>query len=104
MQPSSFVLDSGLDILSFDPSDNHIDNLIKLMAFVTTAFGPHFPQTNNHLRTLSNPRNQATIQDGRVTVQTVQGRQTQGTKNLSWFKEKVLLSEALESGAYLDPE
>ncbi|GKG32190.1 hypothetical protein Tco_0427140 [Tanacetum coccineum] len=33
----------------------------------------------------SNPRNQATIQDGRVTVQQVQGRQTQnfaGTRNI----------------------
>ncbi|GKC70942.1 reverse transcriptase domain-containing protein [Tanacetum coccineum] len=33
---------------------------------------------NNQLRTSSNLRNQATIQDGRVTVQTVQGRQNQG--------------------------
>ncbi|GJS66987.1 reverse transcriptase domain-containing protein [Tanacetum coccineum] len=33
--------------------------------------------TNNQLRTSSNPRNQATIQDGRVTVQQVQGRQGQ---------------------------
>ncbi|GJY36426.1 hypothetical protein Tco_0421804 [Tanacetum coccineum] len=36
-----------------------------------------FPSTNNQLRTSSNPRNQATIQDGRVTVQQVQGRQGQ---------------------------
>nr|GEV91039.1 hypothetical protein [Tanacetum cinerariifolium] len=33
--------------------------------------------TNNQLRTSSNLRNQATIQDGRVTVQQVQGRQGQ---------------------------
>ncbi|GJS34827.1 hypothetical protein Tco_0533209 [Tanacetum coccineum] len=32
---------------------------------------------NNQLRTSLNPRNQATIQDGRVTVQQVQGRQGQ---------------------------
>ncbi|GJT79525.1 putative ribonuclease H-like domain-containing protein [Tanacetum coccineum] len=36
-----------------------------------------FPSTNNQLRTSSNPRNQATIQDGRITVQQVQGRQGQ---------------------------
>ncbi|GKC86600.1 retrovirus-related pol polyprotein from transposon TNT 1-94 [Tanacetum coccineum] len=36
-----------------------------------------FPSTNNQLRTSSNMRNQATIQDGRVTVQQVQGRQGQ---------------------------
>ncbi|GJX69792.1 putative ribonuclease H-like domain-containing protein [Tanacetum coccineum] len=36
-----------------------------------------FPSTNNQIRTSSNPRNQATIQDGRVIVQQVQGRQGQ---------------------------
>ncbi|GJS82534.1 retrovirus-related pol polyprotein from transposon TNT 1-94 [Tanacetum coccineum] len=36
-----------------------------------------FPPSNNQLRTSSNPRNQETIQDGRVTVQQVQGRQNQ---------------------------
>ncbi|GJY73367.1 integrase, catalytic region, zinc finger, CCHC-type containing protein [Tanacetum coccineum] len=36
-----------------------------------------FPTTNNQLRTSSNPRNQATIQDGRITVQQVQGIQGQ---------------------------
>ncbi|GJX20540.1 retrovirus-related pol polyprotein from transposon TNT 1-94 [Tanacetum coccineum] len=34
-----------------------------------------FPSTNNQLRNSSNPRQQATIQDGRVTVQQLQGRQ-----------------------------
>nr|GEW38430.1 reverse transcriptase domain-containing protein [Tanacetum cinerariifolium] len=36
-----------------------------------------FPSTNNQLRTSSNPRNHATIQDGMVTVHQVQGRQGQ---------------------------
>ncbi|GJU96653.1 hypothetical protein Tco_1321409, partial [Tanacetum coccineum] len=36
-----------------------------------------FPPSNNQLRTSSTPRNHATIQDGRVTVQQTQGRQTQ---------------------------
>ncbi|GKE87128.1 hypothetical protein Tco_1564603, partial [Tanacetum coccineum] len=36
-----------------------------------------FPSTNNQLITSSNSRNQATIQDGRVTMQQVQGRQGQ---------------------------
>ncbi|GJT64572.1 hypothetical protein Tco_1016052 [Tanacetum coccineum] len=43
-----------------------------------------FPPSNNQLKTSSNPRNQATIQDGRVTVQKIQGTQTQsfaGTRN-----------------------
>ncbi|GJY08931.1 hypothetical protein Tco_0377116 [Tanacetum coccineum] len=121
----------GLVVLSFNSSDDPIANLNKLMAFVSITFGPHFPQTNNQLRTLSNPRNQTTIQDGRVTVQIVQGRQTHGyanngarntatnpsvnrqgalctkpkrPKKSAWFMEKMLLTESLESGAYLDPE
>ncbi|GKC59665.1 hypothetical protein Tco_1087263 [Tanacetum coccineum] len=124
LQPSSTKLDLGLAIPSFNPSDDLIANLNKLMAFVTSTFSPYFPQTNNQLRTSSNPRNQATIQDGRVTVQTVQGRQSQGNanngarnnatnqrctklkrpKNSAWFKEKMLQKEALELGAYLDLE
>ncbi|GJX39983.1 retrovirus-related pol polyprotein from transposon TNT 1-94 [Tanacetum coccineum] len=35
-----------------------------------------YPTTNNQLRTSLNPRQQATIYDGKVTVQHVQGRQT----------------------------
>ncbi|GJZ32314.1 retrovirus-related pol polyprotein from transposon TNT 1-94 [Tanacetum coccineum] len=47
------------------------------MAFLTAIASSRFPLTNNQLRTFFNPRNQATIQDGRVTVQQVQGRQGQ---------------------------
>ncbi|GJV98015.1 integrase, catalytic region, zinc finger, CCHC-type containing protein [Tanacetum coccineum] len=47
------------------------------MAFISTTFAPRYPPTNNQLKTSSNPMNQATIQDGRVIVQNVQGRQTQ---------------------------
>ncbi|GJX53283.1 retrovirus-related pol polyprotein from transposon TNT 1-94 [Tanacetum coccineum] len=53
------------------------------MAFLS-AIASMFPLSNNQLRTSSNPRNQETIQDGKVTVQQVQGRQTQsytGTGN-----------------------
>ncbi|GKA54374.1 retrovirus-related pol polyprotein from transposon TNT 1-94 [Tanacetum coccineum] len=122
------------------------------MSFISTSFASRYPPTNNQLRTSSNPRNQATIQDGRVTVQNVQGRQSQGyassgsrgnatginrsvgsnttsqakvvrcyncqgeghmakqctkpkrPKNSEWFKEKMLLVQALESGAVLDEE
>ncbi|GJZ02934.1 hypothetical protein Tco_0520895 [Tanacetum coccineum] len=35
-------------------------------------------------RTSSNPRNQATVQDGRVVVQNVQGRQNRGQGNNAW--------------------
>ncbi|GJU60456.1 hypothetical protein Tco_1238222 [Tanacetum coccineum] len=51
--------------------------LIRQMDFLTAVASSRFPSTNNQLRTYSNPRNQATIQDGRVTVQQVQERQGQ---------------------------
>ncbi|GKB82480.1 hypothetical protein Tco_0949375 [Tanacetum coccineum] len=60
-----------------------IDCINKAMAFLS-AVASRFPPSNNQLRMSSNPINQATIQDGRVTVQQVQGRQTQsfaGTRN-----------------------
>ncbi|GJS42435.1 retrovirus-related pol polyprotein from transposon TNT 1-94 [Tanacetum coccineum] len=40
--------------------------LNKEMAFLTAVASSRFPSTNNQLITSSNPRNQATIQDGRV--------------------------------------
>ncbi|GJR98420.1 retrovirus-related pol polyprotein from transposon TNT 1-94 [Tanacetum coccineum] len=57
--------------------DDPIACLNKAMAFMSTVMASRFPSTNNQLRTSSNPRNQATIQDGRVTIQQVQGRQGQ---------------------------
>ncbi|GJY47346.1 hypothetical protein Tco_0436409 [Tanacetum coccineum] len=53
------------------------------MAFLS-AVASRFPPLNNQLSTSSNPMNQETIQDGRVTVQQFQGRQSQsfaGTGN-----------------------
>ncbi|GJX43743.1 hypothetical protein Tco_0260419 [Tanacetum coccineum] len=70
MQPSFPELDSRLVVLSFNPSDDHIASFNKAMTFLSIAFASCFPQTNNQLRTLFNPRNQATIQDERATVQT----------------------------------
>ncbi|GJT04783.1 hypothetical protein Tco_0839245 [Tanacetum coccineum] len=61
----------------FSLRDDPIACLNKAMAFLRTVASSRFPTTNNQLRTSSNSRNQATIQDGRVTVQQVQGRQGQ---------------------------
>ncbi|GJX44128.1 reverse transcriptase domain-containing protein [Tanacetum coccineum] len=47
-----------------------------MMSFLYTVVSSRFPTTNNQLRNSSNPRQQATIHDGRVTVQPVQGRQS----------------------------
>ncbi|GJZ20746.1 retrovirus-related pol polyprotein from transposon TNT 1-94 [Tanacetum coccineum] len=142
-------LDSGLAVPSFLPGDDLIYCLNKAMEFMSTVMTSHFPSTNNQLRISSNLRNQATIQDGRVTVQQVKGRQGQsfaGTgnkgnaissrgnnttgqarvvkcynyqgeghmarqctkpkrlRNSAWFKEKMLLVQAQESGQVLEEE
>ncbi|GJZ27882.1 hypothetical protein Tco_0572529 [Tanacetum coccineum] len=59
-------LDSGLS-----PTDNLIENLTNTLALLTQSYKTYLPQTNNQLRTSSNLRNQATVQDGRVVVQNV---------------------------------
>nr|GEW76195.1 hypothetical protein [Tanacetum cinerariifolium] len=57
--------------------DDLITCLNKVISFMSIVMAFCFPSTNNQLRTSSNLRNQATIQDGRFTVQQVQGRQSQ---------------------------
>ncbi|GKC37325.1 retrovirus-related pol polyprotein from transposon TNT 1-94 [Tanacetum coccineum] len=54
------------------------------MALLAQSFRATLPQTNNQLRTSSNTRNQATVQDGRIMVQNVQGRQNQN-QNQRYF-------------------
>jgi hypothetical protein len=52
-----------------------IDNLSNQVSLLVQQFRANLPSTNNQLRSSSNPRNQAVIEDGRVVVQNVQGRQ-----------------------------
>nr|GEZ11541.1 hypothetical protein [Tanacetum cinerariifolium] len=46
-----------------------------MMSFLSAVVTSRYPTTNNQLRNSSNPRLQATINDGRVTLQLVQERQ-----------------------------
>ncbi|GJY98322.1 hypothetical protein Tco_0515232 [Tanacetum coccineum] len=46
-----------------------------MMSFLSAVVTSCYPTTNNQPRNLSNPRQQATINDGIVTLQPVQGRQ-----------------------------
>ncbi|GKE27288.1 hypothetical protein Tco_1442672 [Tanacetum coccineum] len=61
--------------------DNLIENLTNTLVLLTQSYRTYLPQTNNQLRTSSNPRNQATVQDGRAVVQNVQGRHNRGQGN-----------------------
>ncbi|GKC26161.1 retrovirus-related pol polyprotein from transposon TNT 1-94, partial [Tanacetum coccineum] len=68
--------DSGLVVPVFQKGDDLIDAINHMMSFLTAVVTSRYPTTNNQLRTSSNPRQQATIYDGKVNVQPVQGRQT----------------------------
>ncbi|GKC16329.1 retrovirus-related pol polyprotein from transposon TNT 1-94, partial [Tanacetum coccineum] len=69
-------LDSG-----YTKTDEILDTLTKQVALLAQSFRATLLQTNNQLRTSSNTRNQATVQDGQVVVQNVQGRQNQNQRN-----------------------
>ncbi|GKB84719.1 hypothetical protein Tco_0956991 [Tanacetum coccineum] len=90
--------DQFLAIPEVSQGDDPIACFNKAMDFLSAVASLRFPSTSNQLRTSSNPRNQATIQDGKVTMQQVQGR------NAAWFKEKAMLAKALEVGQILDEE
>ncbi|GKC65844.1 hypothetical protein Tco_1098442, partial [Tanacetum coccineum] len=112
--------DSGLIVPVFQKGDDLIDAINRMMSFLTVVVTSHYPTTNNQLRISSNPRQQVTINDGRIIVQPVQGRQIsyvmgeghmskQCTKprrkqDDSWFKDKVLLVQAQASGQILHEE
>ncbi|GJS14029.1 hypothetical protein Tco_0408501 [Tanacetum coccineum] len=71
-------LDSG-----YTQTDEILDTLTKQVALLAQSFRVNLPQTNNQLRISSNTRNQATVQDGRIVVQNVQGRQNQNQRNFA---------------------
>ncbi|GJU62365.1 hypothetical protein Tco_1244200 [Tanacetum coccineum] len=121
-----FADNTQLDLV-LSLTDNFIENLTNTLALLTQSYKTYLPQTNNQLRTLSNTRNQATVQDGRVVVQNVQGRQNRGQgnnprgagatghiarnytqpkrpQNSDYFKDKMLLMQAQENGVVLDEE
>ncbi|GJU84304.1 hypothetical protein Tco_1291850 [Tanacetum coccineum] len=75
-QPEFSQPDFGLVVPMFQKGDDPIDAIDHMMSFLTAVVTSRYPTTNNQLRTSSNPRQQATIYDGKVTVQPVQGRQT----------------------------
>ncbi|GJU75111.1 retrovirus-related pol polyprotein from transposon TNT 1-94 [Tanacetum coccineum] len=64
-----------LTILVFKQGDDLINVINHMMSFLSAVITSRYPTTNNQLRNSSNPRQQATINDGRVTLQPVQGRQ-----------------------------
>ncbi|GKA96222.1 hypothetical protein Tco_0818317 [Tanacetum coccineum] len=104
-QPELSQLDSGLTVPVFKKGDDPIDAINHMMSFLLAVVTSRYPTTNNQLRNLSNPRQQATINDGRVTLQPVQGRQisfamgttrtnTPGARGSNSRKQRIVISQA----------
>nr|GEW87964.1 hypothetical protein [Tanacetum cinerariifolium] len=117
-QPEFSQPDSGLIVPVFKKGDSPIDAINHMMSFLTAVVTSWYPTTNNQLRNSSNPRQQATINNGRVTLQQIQGRQTsfaagssrkytsETSKNNSGKQktDKVLLVQAQANGQILHEE
>ncbi|GJT20762.1 hypothetical protein Tco_0890699 [Tanacetum coccineum] len=89
---------------------NDMKMILMSMSNMKINTNSRFSPTNNQLRTSSNPRTQATIQNGQVTVQNVQGHiakqciAKKRVKDSEWFKDKMLLAQAQEAGVVLNDE
>nr|GEV20618.1 hypothetical protein [Tanacetum cinerariifolium] len=75
-QPEFSQPDSGLIVPVFQKGDDPIDAINHMMSFLIVVVTSRYPTTNYQLRNSSNPRQQATINNGRVTLQLIQARQT----------------------------
>nr|GEU88708.1 uncharacterized mitochondrial protein AtMg00810-like [Tanacetum cinerariifolium] len=75
--------DTGLVVPVFQKGSDPIDAINHMMSFLTTVVTSRYHPTNNQLRTSSNPRQQATINNGRVTIQPIQRRQNSMTVGMS---------------------
>ncbi|GJZ36792.1 hypothetical protein Tco_0582983, partial [Tanacetum coccineum] len=89
-----------------------------MMPFLNAVVTSRYLTTNNHLRNSSNPRKKATINNGRVTLQPIQGRQTSlaagttrtytpgasGSNSRKQRTDKVFLVQAQASGQILHEE
>ncbi|GJT94934.1 hypothetical protein Tco_1090452 [Tanacetum coccineum] len=82
-QPEFPSLDLGLTVLVFKKGDEPIDAINHMMSFLSAIATSRYPTTNNQLRNSSNPRQQATINDGGITLQPVHGRQISFTSGIS---------------------
>ncbi|GKC36496.1 reverse transcriptase domain, reverse transcriptase zinc-binding domain protein, partial [Tanacetum coccineum] len=119
----------SITVPGFTQGDDPITCLNKAMAFLSAVAASRFPSANNQLRTSSNLRNQATIQDGRGNATSSGGNNVGGQtrvvkcyicqgeghmarqctqpkrpRNAEWFKDKVMLAESQVSSQILDEE
>nr|GEX64558.1 integrase, catalytic region, zinc finger, CCHC-type, peptidase aspartic, catalytic [Tanacetum cinerariifolium] len=123
-QPEFSQPGSGLIVLVFQKGDDPIDAINHMISFLNAVVTSRYPTTNNQLKNSSNPRQQATINNGRLTLQPIQKRQTSFTAGTSrtytsgasrnnygkqrtddsLFKDKVLPVQAQANGQILHEE
>nr|GFC50936.1 hypothetical protein [Tanacetum cinerariifolium] len=97
--------DTGLVVLVFQKGDDPIDAINHMMSFLTVIFTSRYPPINNQLRTSSNPRQQATINNGRGEGHMLkQCTKPKRKRDEAWFKDKVLLVQAQDNGQVLHEE
>nr|GEW15987.1 hypothetical protein [Tanacetum cinerariifolium] len=75
-QPEFSQPDSGLIVPVFQKGDGPFDAINHIMSLLTAVVTSRYLTTNNQLINSSNPRQQATINNERVTLQPIQDRQT----------------------------
>nr|GEW65835.1 putative ribonuclease H-like domain-containing protein [Tanacetum cinerariifolium] len=97
--------DTGLVVLVFQKGDDPIDAINQMMSFLTLVVTSRYSPTNNQLRTSSNPRQQATINnrkgEGHMSKQCTKPKRK---RDEQWFKDKVLLVQAQANGQVLQEE
>nr|GEX68368.1 hypothetical protein [Tanacetum cinerariifolium] len=81
--------DTGLVVLVFQKGDVPIDAINQMMSFLTSVVTSWYPPTNNQLKTSSNPRQQATINNGRGEGHmSKQYTKPKRKRDEQWFKDK----------------
>nr|GEZ16182.1 hypothetical protein [Tanacetum cinerariifolium] len=75
--------DTGLVVPVFQKGDDPIDAINHMMSFLTAVVTLRYPAMNNQLRNSSNPRQQAIINNERVTIQPIHERQNSTTAGSS---------------------
>nr|GEW17706.1 hypothetical protein [Tanacetum cinerariifolium] len=92
--------------------DDPIHAINHMMSFLTAVVTSRYPLTNNELRNSSSPRQQATINTGRVTRTVIcynckgeghmskQRTKPKKKRDEAWFKDKVLLYVITNNAAY----
>nr|GFC98316.1 hypothetical protein [Tanacetum cinerariifolium] len=78
--------EAGLVVPVFQKGDDLINAINHMMFFLTSVVASRYPATNNQLRTSSNPRQQATFNNGRDKEE---HRENKGLSRVITAKAKV---------------